>query len=100
MSRVIFVDDISILRENTYPRVINYTAKWCGPCKNISPRIDELSLLYPNIYFFKVDINEQEDYCEDISSVPLFLFYHDKKATPLVVKGAKLEEIQSILKYL
>ncbi len=34
--------------------VVNFSAKWCGPCKAIAPSIDALSDKYHDVVFLKV----------------------------------------------
>lgn len=34
--------------------VIDYSTTWCGPCKVIAPKFDELSDQYPDAVFLKV----------------------------------------------
>ena len=34
--------------------VVDYSTTWCGPCKVIAPKFDELSLKYPDSVFLKV----------------------------------------------
>lgn len=34
--------------------VIDYSTTWCGPCKVIAPKFDELSDQYPDSVFIKV----------------------------------------------
>jgi thioredoxin 1 len=34
--------------------VIDYSTTWCGPCKVIAPKFDELSDKYPDAVFIKV----------------------------------------------
>jgi len=34
--------------------VIDYSTTWCGPCKVIAPKFDELSESYPDSVFLKV----------------------------------------------
>jgi thiol-disulfide isomerase/thioredoxin len=34
--------------------VIDYSTTWCGPCKVIAPKFDQLSDVYPDSVFIKV----------------------------------------------
>ncbi|XP_029470811.1 thioredoxin [Rhinatrema bivittatum] len=57
--------------------VIDFTATWCGPCKNIAPIFEQLAKQNPDVLFFKVDVDEAQDvaaFCE-IACMPTFLFY-------------------------
>jgi hypothetical protein len=33
---------------------VDFHAQWCGPCKAISPQVDQLAMLHPHITFLKV----------------------------------------------
>ena len=52
--------------------LINIFATWCGPCKMLSPVIDELSRELENVNFVKVDIDQSMDLAQKfkIVSVP------------------------------
>jgi thioredoxin 1 len=95
MSKVIKVDDIDILKKVAYPRVINYTAKWCRPCLNIAPKIDKLANDNPTICFCKIDIDEHQEHTVqmNINSVPTFMLYRDILSEPVIIKGANFEQI-------
>ncbi|KAJ3396221.1 Thioredoxin-2 [Lobulomyces angularis] len=43
--------------------VVDFTATWCGPCKMVAPKFEEMSKKYPDAVFVKVDV----DQCQDIS---------------------------------
>ena len=34
--------------------VVNYSTSWCGPCKAIAPRFEEMSNSYEGVAFLKV----------------------------------------------
>ena len=52
--------------------VVDFFATWCGPCKMLSPVIDELSGELENVNFVKVDIDQSMDLAQKfrIVSVP------------------------------
>ncbi|XP_045921840.1 thioredoxin-like [Micropterus dolomieu] len=59
--------------------VVDFTAAWCGPCKQIGPAFEEESRKAENVnvIFLKVDVDEAEDvsaFCK-ISCMPTFQFY-------------------------
>lgn len=59
--------------------VVDFTATWCGPCKQIAPEFVKLSEKpeNKNVIFLKVDVDEAEDvssYC-GVNCMPTFIFY-------------------------
>lgn len=38
--------------------VIEFTAKWCGPCKSLEPELEELAAKYTDAEFVKIDVDE------------------------------------------
>ena len=41
--------------------LIDFFAKWCGPCKMISPIVEELSNEINSVSFCKVDVDENNE---------------------------------------
>ena len=60
--------------------VIDFFAVWCGPCKMIAPKIEEMSAAMKNVVFLKVDVDEAEDVAAEyeISAMPTFVFMKKK----------------------
>ena len=63
--------------------MIYFTATWCGPCKRISPFIDDLLIKIPSCKFFKVDVDDEklEELVSkfNINSMPTFCFIKDQE---------------------
>eukprot|EP00126_Sphaerothecum_destruens_P004693 Sdes_comp18336_c0_seq1m8067 len=101
---------IEVNEVNTLPNAINsaspsqlifidFYATWCGPCLQIAPFIHELSHKYPNILFFKVDVdkNEQVAGFHNIQKLPTFVLYKNRvKVTEF--SGASKEKIEQTIK--
>jgi thioredoxin len=58
--------------------LVDYWAKWCGPCKALIPRLEMLEAQYPDVKFVKVDVDENMDYALDlgIRTVPTIVVYN------------------------
>lgn len=84
--------------------VVDFFATWCGPCKMLSPVIDELSEeLGDRVAFYKADIDEATNLAEEfkIMSVPTVLVFKDGvKQKALVGYKPKDELLAEINNYL
>lgn len=81
--------------------VVDFFAQWCGPCKLIAPKIEELAAEYPDVVFLKVDVDECEDIASDyeITAMPTFVFIKNKKKVD-AFSGANADMVnQFIIKY-
>lgn len=60
------------------PVIVDFYADWCGPCKMMSPVMDELSDKYKEkMNFFKCNVDENENIAQkyNIMSIPaIFIF--------------------------
>lgn len=75
MYEVTSQEDLKSVLEKNKVVVVDYYAKWCGPCKHIAPVFIQLESDYPAIFFCKVDIDQVP--VEDITSIPTFRQFVD-----------------------
>ncbi|XP_056639950.1 thioredoxin-2-like [Diorhabda carinulata] len=56
--------------------VLDFSAAWCGPCKMIAPKLDDLVKEFPNVLILKIDVDECEEIAMEygIKSMPTFIF--------------------------
>mmetsp|Transcript_24190 Transcript_24190/g.31251 ORF Transcript_24190/g.31251 Transcript_24190/m.31251 type:complete len:158 (-) Transcript_24190:271-744(-) len=82
--------------------VVDYSTTWCGPCKVIYPRYEELSEEYTDAIFLKVIGDSSQEASalmkrEGIRSVPAFHFW--KKGGRIdAVNGANADAIEMAIK--
>ncbi|MCR5697958.1 MAG: thioredoxin [Marinilabiliaceae bacterium] len=63
--------------KGTRPAVIDFFATWCGPCRALSPLIDEASETYAGkIDVYKIDVDAEPELAGlfGIRSIPSLLF--------------------------
>ena len=79
--------------ESQQPVVVDFSAAWCGPCKQLSPIIDDLAKEYEGqVKVGKVDIDQSQEVAGryGIMSVPTVLFFKGgEKVDTLVGLNAK-----------
>ncbi|XP_043688007.1 thioredoxin O2, mitochondrial isoform X2 [Telopea speciosissima] len=84
-----FKNSFQKVQDDRLPAILYFTATWCGPCKFISPIIEELSKKFPHVTTYKIDI-DLEGLGDALSklkiySVPTFHFFQNgTKATEVV----------------
>jgi thioredoxin 1 len=80
--------------------LVDFGAQWCGPCKAVSPIVDELSDKYGSeAVIGKVDIDESPDLCEKfgIRNIPTILFIRDGEVVDKIVGAVAKEKISEKL---
>lgn len=58
------------------PAIIDFYADWCGPCKKLTPILEEINDSYDNIDVFKIDTETEQEIAAffQIRSIPSMLF--------------------------
>lgn len=79
--------------------IIDYSTTWCGPCKVIAPKFDELSDKYPQAVFIKVigDASPEASVLmkrEGVRSVPSFHYFKNGEKVD-VVNGANAAAVEA-----
>tara|TARA_B100001057_G_C22653319_1_gene872952 strand:+ start:620 stop:958 length:339 start_codon:yes stop_codon:yes gene_type:complete len=81
-----------------------FTAKWCGPCKTVSPILKRIGEEKSTVVVLKVDVDDCEEVSEhcEIDCMPTFLFYKNNNLEPVHrFSGADLDLlVQNITNFL
>lgn len=59
--------------------ILEATASWCGQCKAIAPKVQELVKQYPQARFYSYDVDTAPDIAQELGvrSMPTFTFFKD-----------------------
>ena len=111
-----------LLTKSSYICVIDFHAHWCGPCKILSPKLEnfvkndqslmkKILLNTPNvtladvdgkITFIKINVDEFGEIAQifKVKSIPHVAFYKNGKLQEKVIVGPKCDEIVQYIKEL
>jgi thioredoxin 1 len=95
--------DFSFANEiSKYPiMLVDFWAPWCGPCRMVSPIIEQLSREYSGkVAFGKVNVDENQRIAASfgIQSIPTLMIFRNGKAVDVMVGALPKAQIEMKLK--
>jgi len=79
--------------------LIDFYADWCGPCKMLSPIIEEIADEYPQFTIAKVNVDEEPDLAAEFSvfSIPTLVVIKNGEVKEIVAGARPKEDILELL---
>ena len=70
-------EQLNQLLKNNETVLVDFFATWCGPCKQLLPRLENMSNEYPNVKFVSIDVDQNTDEAVklNIRSVPTVIIF-------------------------
>jgi len=86
---------------NSEPVLVDFWAEWCGPCKAIAPKLEELAKNYEGkikIAKVNVDENQQTPSKFSIRGIPTLIMFKGGKVVDQLVGNHPVESIEDLIK--
>lgn len=83
--------------DSNLPVVVDFWAEWCGPCKMLTPILEDLSKELENVKIVKLNIDQNPQIASQLSirSVPTMLFFKNGKPVSTLVGLNQKQKIKT-----
>jgi thioredoxin 1 len=87
--------DAEVLKSDV-PVIVDFWAPWCGPCKIIGPRLEELAKEHDGkVKVVKLNVDEEREWAGKfgVMSIPTLMLFKEGQAAGQIVGAVPKEEI-------
>ncbi|MCI2106670.1 MAG: thioredoxin [Intestinimonas sp.] len=82
------------------PVLIDLWATWCGPCRMMSPVVEEIAAAHPEIKVCKINVDDEPELAQafQVSAIPTLVLVEGGKVKNMTVGFRPKDQIENMLR--
>ncbi len=91
--------DAEVLKSDR-PVLIDFWAAWCGPCRMVSPMLEEIAEENPDVKVVKINVDEEVQLASqfNIRSIPTMMVFKNGEPVNTAIGARPKSEILKLVK--